>query len=88
MATADEAVHEQVWREMLANHAENQWSIGTLAGAFQPIVARNGLVNIPKKALYSWEPSAMLGVYRVDEFYWDKAAGKEASLSAPSGRSE
>ena len=88
MATADEAVHEQVWREMLLNHAENQWSIGTLAGAFQPIVARNGLVNIPKKALYSWEPSAMLGVYRVDEFYWDKAAGKEASLSAPSGRSE
>ena len=88
MATADEAVHEQVWREMLANHAENQWSIGTLAGAFQPIVARNGLVNIPKKALYSWEPSAMLGVYRVDEFYWDKAAGKEASLSAPGGRSE
>ncbi|MFL5165125.1 MAG: ABC transporter substrate-binding protein [Microvirga sp.] len=88
MATADETVHEQVWREMLANHAENQWSIGTLAGAFQPIIARNGLVNIPKKALYSWEPSAMLGVYRVDEFYWDKAAGKEASLSAPSGRSE
>ena len=88
MATADEAVHEQVWREMLANHAENQWSIGTLAGAFQPIVARNGLVNIPKKALYSWEPSAMLGVYRVDEFYWDKAVGKEASLSAAGGRSE
>ncbi|MFL5181860.1 MAG: ABC transporter substrate-binding protein [Microvirga sp.] len=88
MATADEAVHEQVWREMLANHAENQWSIGTLAGAFQPIIARNGLVNIPKKALYSWEPSAMLGVYRVDEFYWDKAAGKEASLSATGGRSE
>ena len=88
MATADETVHEQVWREMLANHAENQWSIGTLAGAFQPIVARNGLVNIPKKALYSWEPSAMLGVYRVDEFYWDKAAGKEASLSATGGRSE
>jgi peptide/nickel transport system substrate-binding protein len=88
MATADETVHEQVWREMLLNHAENQWSIGTLAGAFQPIVARNGLVNIPKKALYSWEPSAMLGVYRVDEFYWDKAAGKEASLSATGGRSE
>lgn len=88
MATADEAVHEQVWREMLLNHAENQWSIGTLAGAFQPIVARNGLINIPKKALYSWEPSAMLGVYRLDEFYWDKAAGKEASLTATGGRSE
>ena len=73
---------------MLANHAENQWSIGTLAGALQPIVVRNGLINMPKQALYSWEPTAMLGVYRIDEFYWDRAAGKEASLSATGGRSE
>jgi peptide/nickel transport system substrate-binding protein len=28
------------------------------------------------------------GVYRVDEFYWDKAAGKEASLAITGGRSE
>ena len=42
---------------------------------------------MPKKALYSWEPTAMLGVYRIDEFYWDKTAGKEASLSS-AGRRE
>jgi peptide/nickel transport system substrate-binding protein len=80
MSTADDAVHQEVWREMLQNHADNQWSIGTLAGALQPIVVRNGLVNVPKKALYSWEPTAMLGVYRIDEFYWDKTQGKEARL--------
>jgi len=79
MGTGDDAVQEQVWRDMLANHAENQWSIGTVAGALQPIIIKNGLSNVPKRALYSWEPTSMLGVYRVDEFYWDRAPVKEAA---------
>lgn len=78
MSTSDEKVQEQVWRDMLRNHAENQWIIGTVAGALQPIVMRNGLQGLPAKALYSWEPTAMLGIYRVDELNWNKAAGKEA----------
>ena len=57
---------------------ENQWSIGTVAGALQPVVAKSGLINIPERALYSWQPTSMLGVYRVDEFFWDKTAGREA----------
>ena len=67
-----------VCARMLRNHAENQWSIGTISGALQPIVVRNGLQGLPAKALYSWEPTAMLGIYRVDEIFWNKAAGKEA----------
>ncbi len=78
MSTSDEGVQEQVWREMLRNHAENQWVIGTVAGALQPIVIRNGLQGLPEKALYSWEPTALLGIYRVDEIHWNKATGKEA----------
>jgi peptide/nickel transport system substrate-binding protein len=78
MSTGDAAVQAETWREMLQNHVENQWSIGTIAGALQPVVVRNGLINVPKKALYSWDPTSMLGVYRVDEFYWDKASGREA----------
>ncbi len=78
MSTSDRKVQEQVWRDMLRNHAENQWTIGTVAGALQPIVMRNGLQGLPEKALYSWEPTAMLGIYRVDELNWNKAAGKEA----------
>jgi len=69
-----------VWREMLENHAENQWSIGTVAGALQPIVVRNGIRNVPEKAYFSWEPTALLGIYRIDEFYWDRQTGKEARL--------
>ena len=78
MSTSDKKVQEQVWRDMLRNHAENQWIIGTVAGALQPIVTRNGLQGLPAKALYSWEPTSMLGIYRVDELNWNKAPGKEA----------
>jgi peptide/nickel transport system substrate-binding protein len=80
MATGDDAVQERVWRNMLHLHTENQWIIGTVSGALQPILVKTGLMNVPPRAFYSWEPTSLLGVYRVDEFYWDKAAGKEASL--------
>ncbi len=78
MNTGDREAQRTAWREMLQNHAENQWTIGTIAGALQPIVVKNGLKNLPAKALYSWEPTAMIGIYRADEIYWNKAAGKEA----------
>jgi peptide/nickel transport system substrate-binding protein len=80
MATTDEAEQARIWREMLMNHAENLWSIGTVAGALQPVVAKDGLRNIPAKAIYSWEPTSMLGVYRIDEFFWGKPTGREAAV--------
>lgn len=78
MNTGNRDVQRAAWREMLQNHAENQWTIGTVAGALQPIVVKNGLHGLPAKALYSWEPTAMLGIYRLDEIYWNRAAVKEA----------
>ncbi|MFL4994872.1 ABC transporter substrate-binding protein [Microvirga tunisiensis] len=78
MNTGNRDVQRDAWNEMLRNHAENQWSIGTISGALQPIVMRNGLQGLPAKALYSWEPTAMIGIYRPDEIFWNKAAGKEA----------
>jgi peptide/nickel transport system substrate-binding protein len=80
MTSSNEAVQADIWREMLRNHAENQWSIGTVAGALQPIVVQHGLKNLPAKAYYSYEPTAMIGIYRIDQMYWNKASGKEASL--------
>jgi peptide/nickel transport system substrate-binding protein len=79
-STGDQSVQAQAWRDMLRNHAENQWVIGTVAGALQPIVVRNRLRNLPRKALYSWEPTAMIGVYRVDELFWTRTTGQEARL--------
>ena len=79
----DPETQTRLWREMLTNHAENQWSIGTVGGALQPIVTRNGLKNIPQRAVYSWEPTSMLGVYRIDEFFWDRPSGREARRLGP-----
>ena len=61
-------------RDAAATTPRTNGSIGTVAGALQPIVVSNGLQNLPTRALYSWEPTAILGVYRIDEMYWDTAA--------------
>jgi peptide/nickel transport system substrate-binding protein len=80
MSTGDKEAQTKAWREILANHAENQWIIGTVAGALQPVVMKNGLKNLPAKALYSWEPTAMIGIYRADEIFWDRSANREARV--------
>lgn len=72
LTTADEGEKARIWHEMLMLRADNQWSIGTVAGAIQPIVLREGLKNLPKEALYSWEPTSLLGIYRIDEMFWDR----------------
>ncbi len=76
--TGDAAAQERIWREMLAIHADQQFVIGTVAGAIQPIVLRERLRNLPRKAPYSWEPTSMVGVYRIDEMFWGDAVRREA----------
>ncbi|NEU12889.1 ABC transporter substrate-binding protein [Methylobacterium sp. BTF04] len=80
-ATDDAGVQAGIWREMLRNHAENQWVIGTVAGALQPVVASAHLANIPETALYAWDPTALIGVQRLDEVFWDRAADRRNSAS-------
>ncbi|CAM5775709.1 peptide ABC transporter substrate-binding protein [Labrys miyagiensis] len=62
----------QIWRRMLSIHADQQFIIGTVQGALQPIVVTKTIQNIPKKAVFSWQPTAMLGAYRVDEFFYEQ----------------
>ena len=76
--TDDVEKQAAIWREMLMNHARNTWVIGTVAGALQPVVAADRLANLPERALYSWEPTAMIGVQRLDEVFWEKAADQRA----------
>ena len=76
--TDDAGRQAAIWREMLMNHARNTWVIGTVAGALQPVVTADRLVNLPAKALYSWEPTAMIGVQRLDEVFWDEATDTRA----------
>jgi peptide/nickel transport system substrate-binding protein len=72
LTTADDAQKAAIWHDMLSLHADQIWSIGTIAGALQPIVLRNGLINLPKEGVYSWDPTSLLGIYRIDEMFWDR----------------
>ncbi|WP_375463300.1 ABC transporter substrate-binding protein [uncultured Methylobacterium sp.] len=78
--TDDAGRQAAIWREMLDNHADNTWVIGTVAGALQPVVAAAHLANVPARALYAWDPTAMIGLQRLDEMFWDDAAGRQAGL--------
>lgn len=67
----DEAARAEIWREMLAIHADQQFGIGVLAEAPQPVVVNNDLRNVPEQAKWAWEPGAHFGIHRMDEFFFD-----------------
>lgn len=71
-AADDRETREAVWHEMLTLHAETLPSIGIVAGVLQPIVVRNGLMNLPKEGLWNWDPGAHFGIYGLDHVFWDR----------------
>ena len=68
--TFDVAERSDIWREMLAIHADQQFGIGVLAEAPQPVIVSKRLRNVPEFATWAWEPGAHFGVHRPDEFYF------------------
>lgn len=68
-ATSD-SERTEIWKEMLKIHADQVYGIGILNGAPQPIVVSNRLRNVPKQAMWAWEPGAHFGVHRPDEFFF------------------
>jgi len=66
-----EISREDIWKQMLAIHAEQQYIIGIVSQAPQPVVVSNRLKNVPEKGLYTWDPGAHFGVHRMDEFWFD-----------------
>ncbi|MFO1147679.1 MAG: ABC transporter substrate-binding protein [Alsobacter sp.] len=71
LRTADVEEAARLWGEMLLVHAQQQFVIGTVSGELQPIVVNSKLRNVPPKALFSWEPTSLMGIYRVDEFFME-----------------
>ena len=69
-ASPDEENQAAVWNEMLDIHADQIFAIGLVSAAPQPIIVSNRLRNVPKQAIYAWEPGAHLGVHRIDEFFF------------------
>ena len=64
------ADRERIWHEMLAIHADQQFGIGILSEAPQPVVVSDRLRNVPERGKWAWDPGAHFGVHRVDEFYF------------------
>ncbi|WP_299152420.1 ABC transporter substrate-binding protein [uncultured Tateyamaria sp.] len=61
----------RIWREMLAIHADQQYGIGILSEAPQPVVVSDRLRNVPEFGKWAWDPGAHFGIYRIDEFFFD-----------------
>lgn len=66
------ADRKKIWREMLAINADQVFVIGLVAAVPQPVVMANQLRNLPKKGLFSWDPGAQFGMYRMDQAWWDE----------------
>ncbi|MEL7091568.1 MAG: ABC transporter substrate-binding protein [Pseudomonadota bacterium] len=71
--TRDPVKREAIWREMLEIHADQQFGIGILSEAPQPIVVSDRLRNVPTKGKWAWDPGSHFGVHRPDEFYFSDA---------------
>ncbi len=68
----DDDVRTAAWQEMLAIHADQQFSIGTVAGVRQPVVISKTLMNVPPEAVYAWHPGANFGIYQPDTFWFQQ----------------
>jgi peptide/nickel transport system substrate-binding protein len=60
-----------IWREMLHIHAQQQYGIGILSEAPQPVVVSKRLRNVPEMGIWAFDPGAHFGIHRIDEFYFD-----------------
>lgn len=71
--TNDTALREAIWKEMLDIHAQQQFAIGILSGAPQPVVVSRRLRNVPEKGIWAYDPGAHFGIHHIDEFYFEDA---------------
>ena len=72
--TVDSAPRAEIWKKMLALYTDQVFSIGTVTSTLQPVVRRKTLKNVPDKALFAYAPTAYLGVYLPDTFFFAEGA--------------
>ena len=66
---SDSQIRQKIWQRMLAIHADQVFSIGTVNAVPQPIVINARLRNVPEEGVYAWAPGAYFGMYRPDTFW-------------------
>lgn len=72
MSTTTTEQREQIWGQMLAIHADQVFSIGTVNGSLQPVVRSSRLRNVPDSGLIGFSPTSYLGVYMPDTFWLEE----------------
>ncbi|WP_453602436.1 hypothetical protein, partial [Streptomyces sp. NPDC055722] len=63
------AERTSIWQQMLSIFTEQVFSIGLINGTLQPILRTERLQNVPKKALYGFDPTSYFGIYMPDTFW-------------------
>lgn len=64
-----------IWHRMLAIHADQVFTIGTVNGAKLPVVRAAALQNVPENGLIGFQPTSLLGIYMPDTFWLDTGTG-------------
>ena len=59
-----------IWHQMLAIHADQVFTIGTVNGTRQPIVVARNLANVPDEGIWTFEPGGFFGRYLPDTFWF------------------
>ncbi|MGB0696707.1 MAG: ABC transporter substrate-binding protein [Rhodospirillaceae bacterium] len=67
----DRQTRAQAWREILAIHADQQFTIGLVSEVLHPVVISARLRNMPEEGIWNWDPGAHFGLYQPDRFWWD-----------------
>ncbi|MGQ0677078.1 MAG: ABC transporter substrate-binding protein [Rhodospirillales bacterium] len=73
----------RIWSRILEINADEATSIGTVSGVPQPVVISRRIRNLPEKGMFSWEPGAHFGVYRLDTLWFDGPARTASAGAAP-----
>jgi peptide/nickel transport system substrate-binding protein len=68
----DEPSRAEIWHRMLALYTDQVFTIGIVNSTLQPVVRANRLKNMPDEALYGFDPTAYLGVYLPDTFWYEE----------------
>lgn len=68
------AARREIWTKMLAIWADQVFTIGVVGGVLQPVVVDKRLMNVPKEAVYAFDPGAYFGIYKPDTFWFGPAA--------------
>ncbi len=70
---AERSERERIWMRILDIHRDQLYTIGTVSQTLQPIVVHRDLRNVPRQALYNFEPGAYFGIYRPDAFWFSSS---------------